>query len=196
MTRIIRGFAIVASLSSGVAASGVAACGGAPEAVRPEEARASADVPVAVRDAARGLLGDKARVGVEHEGGVTAYEAETRTELEVVFDAAGNVLEAEVEIPAALVPASVLDAVMAQAPAGARVSEATIVAAGAVLLYEVELRLADGGEVEYRVAQDGTVTQVGQEAADDDDDDAAAAAGSPDRDDDDDDGPDGEDADD
>jgi len=131
----------------------LAGCGtgdGSPAARSPE-----VDVPAAVTDRITAVLGGRdVRIGRDGDG----YEAEATTELELVIGADGTLIETEVELPVAIVPALIRAAVTE-----AIVEAALIVTADGVV-YELETA---GREV--RVDPTGQI--LGEEREDDDDDD-------------------------
>lgn len=132
-------------------------------------AAARPTVPDAVRRAVAEIFGGPRPVEREREAEGDRYEVKTRSELAVVLDAAGAVVEVEATIPPGLVPPAVLAAARAALP-GSRVVEAELLVRGSQVLYEIEARGA-GGEVELVIDAGGALVSRAVEAGRDDEDD-------------------------
>lgn len=125
-------------------------------------AAARPTIPEAVRRAVAEIFGGARPVEHEREAEGDRYEVKTRSELAVVLDAAGAVVEVEATIPPGLVPPAVLAAVRAALP-GARVVEAELLVRGSQVLYEIEARGA-GGAVELVIDAGGALRSRAVEA--------------------------------
>lgn len=132
-------------------------------------AAARPTIPDAVRRAVAEIFGGARTIEHEREAEGDRYEVKTRSELAVVLDAAGAVVEVEATIPPGLVPPAVLAAARAALP-GARVVEAELLVRGSQVLYEVEAR-GSGGEVELVIDAAGTLVSRSAESGRDDEDD-------------------------
>ncbi len=121
--------------------------GGTPDPRSPES-----EAPAAVAATATRVLGDRdRRIGREGDH----YEAEAATGLEVVIAADGTLIETEVEIPVAVVPAAIRAAVTGE------IGEAALIITDGGVVYELEL-----GVREVRLDAAGQI--VGEETETDD----------------------------
>lgn len=131
-------------------------------------AAAAPTIPDVVRRAVVQIFGGSRAIEHELEPEGDRYEVKARTELAVILDPAGSIVEIEAEIPVGLVPPAVLAAARSALPAGARVVEAELLVRGPQVLYELEAR-GPGGAVEMVLDAAGVLVSRGAGEKDGDD---------------------------
>jgi len=126
-----------------------------------DDEAALAKAPAAVQAAAKKIVGDNKLAGFDTEtaDGKKVYEVSLETkgggDYSVTLNEAGDVVEREVEVDAAIVPPDVLDAAQ-QTHADGKITESSIVTADGKMFYEFDLKV--GKDVhEVRVNAKGNV---------------------------------------
>ena len=131
-------------------------------AIAAERRLAMEDLPApvqeAVREQTRGL--EVIEIEEEMEDGKTLYEVEVRVEgktRDMTFDAAGKVVEAEMEVALASIPEAAR-AALEQAAAGGEIIEVEAVTKDGVTVYEADIK-KDGKKSEVVVSADGRIQE-------------------------------------